>query len=717
MKQVFTKQGDIVVEDVPLPECNPSEILVANKFSVISKGTEIARIRGSKENLVKKVIEKKDARKKGIELVRKKGIRGALEELELRREKLLPLGYSSSGYVIKKGKNVTKFKIGDRVACGGVAYHAEVVAVPQNLVVPVPAEVSLKDASLSTLGSIAVQSLRRASCQFGEYVVIIGTGLIGSLAIQIAKAAGYIVIGIDISPIRLKLAKEFGADYVFDFYDENLLNEITVITEGHGADAAIIYASSPSSEIINHAMKMVRKRGRVVIVGSVGLELRREEMYKKELDVVMSTSYGPGRYDPLYEEKGLDYPISYVRWTENRNMKSFLQLLKEKKINVDKLVKKIYPIERATEAYAALKQEDILSVILEYQPKRFLQEEQLYISRKVHVISSSQAKTHKDVIGVGIIGVGSFARNMILPTLRKIPEFKIMALASKHGYNITSLARHYKIPYVTTNYQEILDDPQIDLVVIATRHNLHAQLAIDSIKAGKVTFVEKPLCLNENELENIISTVKAEKMPLFVGFNRRYSPFIQKIKHEITASQYDKPIIINYNVNAPFVPPESWIQDREIGGGRVIGEACHFLDLFNYLTAVQTFKDPKVTSIRIDGAQVVSNDNFTATIEWGDNALTTLTYTTLGTSTYPKEEITIFTGGNVYKIIDFKEFIHYRNNKVPYKETLKQPDKGHFNQFKKLAKFMKGEKTDLISFEDIVLATELSFIIDKKTLE
>ncbi|NHJ32230.1 MAG: zinc-binding dehydrogenase, partial [Asgard group archaeon] len=615
--------------------------------------------------------------------------------------------------VIKKGANVESYKVGDILACAGSAHHAEIIVVSEKLTVKVPNEVSLEDACFTTLGAITIQGLRRAECQFGETVVIIGTGLLGLLATQIAKVAGLQVIAVDINKLRLNKAKKLGADHVFNFYDD-VVDKIYAVTKGYGADAAIIYAASSSDEIINIAMDMVRIRGKIVIVGDIGLNLQREKMYKKELEILMSTSYGPGRYDPTYEEKGQDYPIGYVRWTENRNMQSFIEMLQQKKIKTDLLLQKTGKITDINETYEYLSKPEVISVAIEYDPKKFQKESHTITSPKISLHLATTRKD-SDKIGVGIIGVGSFTKNTILPLISKISNYQIKGLASKHGFNVSHLAKRYSADYFTSDYKKILEDNEVDLVIIATRHNLHSSMVIDSLNANKITFVEKPLCINEKELQSIISCMKKQKIPLIVGYNRRYSPCINEIRDEIIASQKISPILMDYRVNAPFIPKDNWIQDRNIGGGRIIGEACHFLDLINHLIDAEDTTSINISAMDVDNKRVVSNDNLVVSMKWSNGSVSTLTYTTLGSSNYPKEEIKILTGKKVISITDFKltEIYDTKGRTVRYNN--KQPDKGHYNQFKELAKLVKGEENHILSFNELLSATKMSFTIDKIT--
>jgi len=708
MKQVFAKGNQVVVEDVPLPVCNDNEVLIANAYSAISVGTErsIMKVKGVS---VIGVLKSTVLMKKALGYVKKKGVKEAVSAARELREAFAPLGNSSAGVVIAVGKNVTDVNVGDSVACagGGKANHAEAVAVPRNLVAKIPEGVSFEEAAFTTLGAIAMHGIRRAERQFGETVVILGVGLLGQLAVQIAKAAGYRVIAIDKRPERVDLAKKIGADLGLVLGKGDAEKEVLYYTNGIGADAVIIYAATSSSEPVNQAMKMARKKGRIVVVGDVGMELERKVFYEKELDFLISRSYGPGRYDPLYEERGIDYPVGYVRWTENRNMRAFLDLLGDKKIDVKPIIEAIFPIEEAGEAYGLIGSEKRpLGMLLKYDPSKHFGKAGEAFSAKRAVKIAPRAVEGK--INVALIGAGSFAKRILLPILLRTPEYNLKAIATTSPINAKQTASKFKAEYCTTDYREVLQDEAVDLVVITTPHNLHHRMIIDAANAGKAVYVEKPMCLSEEELDDIVKVIAKTKVPLIVGFNRRYIPLAMKAKELL--KQKHRPYFINYRVNAGYVPKSHWIQDPEVGGGRIVGECCHFFDFFNYIIESEV-ESIYALNIPVNDTTVIANDNLVGTIRWTDGSLTTLTYTALGHGDLPKERIEIYADKSSIVVDDFKNMELYG-----FKEKgirMKKQDKGHHQELVELAKFLKSEKSKIISFQECVKAMIITFKTEK----
>jgi len=714
MRQVFLKKKEVIVEDVPLPVCNENEVLVANVYSAISVGTERSVVTKGKGPSFISVLKSATLMKKALGYVKKRGVREAVSAVRELRAAFTPLGYSSAGVVIAVGKKVTDINVGDEVACagGGKANHAEVVAIPRNLVAKIPEGVSCEEASFATLGAIAMHGIRRAGRQFGENIVILGVGLLGQLAVQIAKAAGYGVIAIDKDPERIELAKKMGAGLGLIIGKNDVEKEALYYTNGIGADAVVIYAATPSSEPASLAMSLARRKGRIVVVGDVGMSLKRSLLYEKELDFLMSTSYGPGRYDPLYEEKGIDYPIGYVRWTENRNMQAFLDLLKNMKVNVKPLINAVFPVEEAREAYELIVNggKKPLGVLLEYKPSRYLTTTGKVTSAKRAVEITPRIIEGK--INVALIGAGRFAKVTLLPLMSKIPDYNLRAVCSTTGINAKEVAVKYNAEYYTTDYKEILEDENVDLVIIATPHNLHYPLIVDAANAGKAIYVEKPMCLSEEELDDIVKVIEKTKVPLVVGFNRRYAPLAVKAKKLL--GQKHRPYLIDYRVNAGFVPGTHWIQDSEVGGGRIVGECCHFLDFFNYIIESEV-ESICALGIPVNDTTVVANDNVAGAVKWADGSLATLTYTALGHGDLPKERIEIFADGSSIVIDDFKDMHLYGFGARDIR--LKKQDKGHNQQLTEICRFLRGEKSNTISFEDCVKAMRMAFETEKLTRE
>jgi predicted dehydrogenase/threonine dehydrogenase-like Zn-dependent dehydrogenase len=722
MKQVFLKAGRIVVDEVPPPVIDENGVLVANAFSLISSGTERGMVESGRENLLKKAIERPDLVKKILYKVRQEGISRTLAKVKGIIQEPKPLGYSTSGIVIEVGKNITDINVGDRVACGGAqcAHHSEINLVPRNLVVRIPESVDMSEAAFSTIGAIAMQGIRRAGRSFGETIVIIGLGLLGNLGAQISNSQGYKVIGFDLDKRRVDLAKSLGIEsYILSEVDP--VKKVIERTDGFGADAVILYVATDSSEPVNLAFDMCRQKGKVVLVGVCGLQLHREKMYKKELDFLISTSYGPGRYDRIYEEENIDYPIGYVRWTENRNMEEFVKLISQGKIRIKELISATFPIEEAINAYRFLESEEKpLAVLLKYECEKYVKKP--LTERKI--LTPVEMKKIKGKIGVGIIGAGSFVQSVHLPNLKDLRKYyHLRGVVTQHGERAKFLSQQYGIDYATTDYKELLQDSEIDLAFIGTRHNLHYPMVIDAIKSGKAVFVEKPLCLTPEELEEIRKEVAKSKIPVIVGFNRRYAPFMVAIKQML--EKQPRPYFIQYRVNAGFIPRDSWIQDPATGGGRIVGEACHFFDLFNFLVGKDVeVKDICVNSIPVNGKNVVAQDNFASSIRYNDGSLAILTYTSLGDEKLPKEKMEVFASGRVFVLNDYLSLEVYgirpEELKVPQGKIkdnriiLSVQDKGLKQELVELARFMKGETSRIIGFEEVISAMELIFDIQEK---
>jgi len=708
MKQVIVRSGAVTVVDVPPPACSDSEVLVANAYSAISVGTELNTVMGSRNYSLWNVLKNPSLIRKASKYIRKRGVKKSLSVAKEFREASRALGYSTAGIVIAVGKNITDIGVGDRVACaGGKANHSEIVSVPRNLVAKIPEGVSFEEAGFATLGAIAMHGIRRANIQFGENIVIFGVGLIGQLAVQIAKAAGCKVVAIDKNSNRVDLAVKLGADIGLVVRKHDLEKEVLCYTCGIGADAVVICAATLSSEPVNQAMRMVRKRGKVVVVGSVEMNLERPPFYEREADFLISRSYGPGRYDPLYEEKGIDYPIDYVRWTENRNMQAFLSLLKDNKVNVKLLINTVFSIKEAEKAYDLLirGEKRPLGILLKYDPSKYVPATgKIALPERTIEISP---RAVKGKINVAVIGAGGFAKGVLLPLMSKIPDYNLKALVSATEINAKQTALKYGAEYCTTDYKEVLNDEKVNLIVITTPHDLHYPMTIDAAKAGKAVYVEKPMCLTERELDEIVKVVSKTKVPLIVGFNRRYAPLSLRAR-ELLRSKHG-PYLINYRVNAGFIPKTSWVQDPEIGGGRIIGECCHFFDLFNFFIASEV-ENVGVMSIPVNNSTVVASDNVVVSVRWADGALSTLVYTALGHRELPKERIGIYANGSSMVIDDFKnmELYGFKEKSIRMKQ-----DKGHYQELIELARFLKGEKSNIISFQECVKAMKITFGVQK----
>lgn len=705
MKQVLIKRGTISVEDVPAPLIEENNVLVEVFYSLISAGTEISGIKSSGESLIKKALKSPEKVKKILEHLKAKGIRKTVSKIEQKITSATPTGYSCSGVVIQTGKNVKNIKPGDHVACagGGKAYHAEIVLVPENLTAKVPEGCSLKDAASVTLGSIAMQGVRRADVRLGENVAIIGLGLLGQLTTQLLKSSGTRVIGFDLQNDRIELAEELGLNKGMNTSRVDMVKEVMNFTNGYGVDATIITASSKNDKIVQQAMEITRKKGRIIVVGDVGLCLKRYPFYEKEIDFLISCSYGPGRYDERYEEKNVDYPYAYVRWTEKRNMEEYLKLIAEKKIDFERIVDKTYTFVDASQAYTDLKSTENrpLAIILDYNLETTREEKR---KTKIHLIPKA---TRKGRLKVAVVGAGSFAKNFHLPNLKKLSNlYSIHAIIDQIGSNAKNVANYFGATYCTTDYKEVLNDEEIAAIFITTRHNLHAQMAIETAKSGKAVFLEKPMALNQKELDELVNTLRQTGVPFMVGFNRRFSPITQKVKKII--QNRESPLIINYRVNAGYLPKEHWVYTEE-GGGRIIGEACHMIDLIRYLTEskVESFD---VSSISTKTEHILPDDNFTLTLKCTDGSLCILTYTSLGAKEFGKEYIGIYLDGKTLVINDFKILEIYGRRQ---KGSKGKQDKGHMQELVEFAKFVSRVSDAPITLEQLIETTELSFLINE----
>ncbi len=709
MKQVLIKAGTAVVEEVPAPLVGRKSILVRVTHSCISVGTEMAGVRMSGLPIYQRALKQPENVKRVLEMMRDEGIKRTMDRVMGKLSAGSATGYSAAGVVIELGEEVEGFAVGDRVACAGagIANHAEVIDVPVNLAVKIPVDLEAGIASTVTLGAIAIQGVRRAQPTLGETFVVVGLGILGQITAQMLSANGCRVIGIDLDPRRIQLALDNGMDIGINPAMENYVERVLKFTDGLGADAVIVTAATESNQVISDAMQACRKKGRVVLVGDVGLDLNRADFYKKELDFLISTSYGPGRYDPLYEEGGQDYPIAYVRWTENRNMQAYIDLLAKGKVRLGNLYHPPYPIEKAGEAYDALKGggDKPLLVLLEYPERAGLRATSVSL-RPVQVKSSK--------IRVALAGASSFAQGMHLPNMVKLRDrFALRAVMSRTGANARAVATQYEAAYCTTEYDDILKDHEIDLVMVTTRHDLHGPMVLKALHAGKHVFVEKPLALHEEEMEKVerFYDEHPDGPLLMVGFNRRFSPAMQTIS-SILANR-TTPIIANYRMNAGYIPRDHWVHGPE-GGGRNIGEACHIYDLFNCLTGTPQVEAVNAYSITPSSKQWARNDNFVATLKYADGSVCTLTYTALGDKAYPKERMEVFADGKVLVMDDYKSVTVHGGKHKGWSSAAMQ--KGQLEELKALSAALLNGASWPISLEAQLQATRLSFEVERQIM-
>lgn len=707
MKQVLIKAGKAVVEEVPAPQVGRKNILVRVTHSCISVGTEMAGVKMSGLPLYQRALKQPENVKRVLEMMRDQGVKRTMDRVMGKLSAGSATGYSAAGVVIEVGEEVEGFAVGDRVACAGagIANHAEVIDVPVNLAVKIPEDLETGIASTVTLGAIAMQGVRRAQPTLGETFVVVGLGILGQITAQMLSANGCRVIGIDLDPRRIQLALDNGMDIGINPALENYVERVLKFTDGLGADAVIVTAATESSEVISEAMQACRKKGRVVLVGDVGLDLNRADFYKKELDFLISTSYGPGRYDPFYEEGGQDYPIAYVRWTENRNMQAYIDLLAKAKVKLGNLYHPPYSIDKAGEAYDALKGggDKPLLVLLEYPERAGLR-----ITRVP--LRTAAAKSGK--IRVALAGASSFAQGMHLPNMVKLRDrFTLQAVMSRTGANARAVATQYEATYCTTEYEDILKDDEVDLVMVTTRHDLHGPMVIQALRAGKHVFVEKPLTLKEEEIAEIERFyIEQPNGPLLmVGFNRRFSPAMQAISRIL--DNRTTPIIANYRMNAGYIPPDHWVHGPE-GGGRNIGEACHIYDLFSSLAGTPNVEAITAYSITPGSKQWGRNDNFVATLKYVDGSVCTLTYTALGDKSYPKERMEVFADGKVLVMDDYKSVTVHGGKHKGWSSTAVQ--KGQMEELEALSETLLKGTAWPISLEEQLQASRVSFEVERQ---
>ena len=696
MKQLIQnlRSGELLLEEVPAPACKSGFVLVDNTFSLISSGTERATVDAGKASLIGKAFKRPDLVKMVLANMKKEGVVATVQKVTNRLETPVALGYSCCGVVRESADFENKFKAGDRVACAGQGYasHAQMVAVPQNLVVKIPENVSFEEASFTTIGAIALQGVRQAQVQIGEKVCVIGLGLIGQVVCQILKANGCGVLGIDMNDTAVKLAQNCGIDKALTRNDEKLMNEAAAFTGGFGFDKVIIAASAKSEDPVVLSTEILRQKGVMVVVGDVKMDIpRNPHFYRKELELKISTSYGPGRYDPLYEEAGIDYPYGYVRFTENRNMETFLGLVARGALNLKALINKIYPFAEAKQAYEVVLNGTggVAGVLLKYADS--------VPGRQNEPVSVNTSPVKK--INIGFIGAGNFAQAYLLPHL-KGENISLDTVVNASGMSSKSVAKRFGFNKASTNPGDVLNNAQINTVFIATRHDSHGDLVLRALKAGKNVFVEKPLTLSEQELQEIQSVYKGQSI-FTVGYNRRFARISHKIKGEVAA-----PVITNIRVNAGSIPDAHWTQNAEIGGGRILGEVCHFVDLMIYLS--RSLPQKVWASSVSQTGRWRSDDNVVINIEFANGSTGVITYTAMGNAALPKERVEVFSGGNAWVIDDFKGGNFYKNGQL---SKFPNNGKGHKEEIEHFLESVKFGKPNPIPFEQLIATSQTTFKI------
>ncbi|WP_430399253.1 bi-domain-containing oxidoreductase [Flavobacterium sp.] len=689
MKQIIQsfKTGQTILEEVPAPQVARGTVLIQTTRSLVSLGTERMLVEFGKSNLISKARQQPDKVKQVLDKIKTEGLMPTLEAVFNKLGEPLPLGYCNVGKVIAVGEGVSEFKVGDRVASNG--QHAEFVSIPKNLVAHIPDNVTDEQAAFTVIGSIGLQGIRLLNPTLGETVVVTGLGLIGLLTAQLLVANGCKVIGVDIDESKLALAKQWG---IIPFNPKNgdVVKFVEENTNGVGADGVIITASAKTDEIISQAAKMSRKRGRIILVGVIGLNLSRAEFYEKELSFQVSCSYGPGRYDENYENRGIDYPLPFVRWTEKRNFEAILQSISSGKLQVNEMITEVIPLDDYMKIYGEIGSSKSIASILKYN-------ETETVPQNTIQLKEANYSDQKGVIG--IIGSGNFTKMTMLPAL-KGSGANYKYIASKGGVSGTAMAQKHGFSHSTTNVEDVLKDSEVDLVLITTRHNLHSSMTVKSLEAGKHIFVEKPLALNSSELDAVIAAQQSSGKTVMVGFNRRFSPHAEKMKSLLGTSQMN----VIATMNAGNIPANVWVHDMLVGGGRIIGEACHFIDLITYLTGSKV----KAVCMNAMGVNPEENtDNATILLKYENGSTGVINYFSNGSKAYSKERVEVYSQERTLIMDNFRKTEGFGFKGFSKLKT--KLDKGHKNQFHKLITQTKNGGSALIPFDEIVNTTKASF--------
>ena len=711
MKQLLqdARTGELKVAEVPAPQLLPGCVLVRVAASLVSAGTERASSEFASKNLLAKAKARPDLVRDVLAKMQRDGLASTLQTVRSRLDQPQSVGYSSAGVVVAVGDGIADINVGDRVACAGAGFavHAEFACVPRMLVAKIPegressahvsCSISYEEAAFGTVGAICLHGIRTAEVALADTVAVIGLGLLGQITIQLLKAAGCRVFGLD--PLRQRAALALGSGTEAACTGAREFRDLCFQkTGGVGVDSVLITAETPSSEPVNLAAELVRDRAIVVAVGTVGMDLQRKLYYEKELDFRISRSYGPGRYDVAYEQKGRDYPIGHVRWTEARNLAAFLQFIAEGKLNLPSLITHRFPMEQAKRAYdliAGSTGEPFLAALITYAGAESGIAPNLSERIPVAAVAPSAGS-----IGLGVCGAGSFAQSTLLPTLKAIPGVSFIGVCNATGPRSRNAAEKFGFSYCSNSEHELLQDPKIKAVLIATRHNLHASQSLAALRAGKAVFCEKPLCLNESELAALVGASTEENAPLLmVGFNRRFAPMAIQLKQFL--SQIHEPLAIHYRVNAGYIPAEHWVNDPEQGGGRILGEVCHFVDFLCFLAGACPIE---VQAQTVGNPGQYSMDNVVASLKFANGTLGTISYFANGDKSAAKERVEVFGGGSVAILEDFRRLELFRNGRKQITRARWAQDKGHKAEMQAFVDALRG-KTPPIPFEQVVGST------------
>ncbi len=714
MKQVLqqVRGGDIEVVDVPSPKLLPGCVLVRTAASLLSVGTERASSDFARKNLLQKARMRPDLVREVWNKIRRDGIASTVAAVRSRMDQPSAPGYSSAGTVVAVGEGVTDIQSGDRVACAGAghAVHAEIACVPRLLLARIPSdsEVSFEHAAAATVGAVALHGVRTAAVQLGDVVGVIGLGLLGQLTVQILKAAGCRVVGMDIDQGRVDLALRLGADAASSS-STSFSDDCMQLSGGRGADAVLITAQTPSSDPVNLAAEVARDRAVITAVGTVGMSLERRTFYEKELDFRVSRSYGPGRYDAAYEQKGVDYPIGYVRWTETRNMEAFLRLLADRKVDIGALITHRFTIDEAHSAYeliAGASREKFLGVLITFPPSA---------AETTRVIAEAEKTTARATanasVAIGLLGAGAFATGTLVPAIKQVGDVSLVGVCAANGSHSQHTAKKFGFRYSAADDDTLMNDHTINTIVVATRHNLHARQVVAALHAGKHVFCEKPLCLNEDELRDIVRVYEEQSSSsplLMVGFNRRFAPLALRLKAFLR--EIHEPLALHYRVNAGFIPADHWLNDPEQGGGRIIGEVCHFVDFLTFLVGAAPVE---VEARGLANPGKYSNDNVISSLRFADGSEGTISYLANGDKSYSKERIEVFGGGAVAVLEDFRRLETVSQGRKQIFRSLLGQDKGHRGEWKAFVDAVRSGADSPLALAEIVTTMLATFALEE----
>jgi predicted dehydrogenase/threonine dehydrogenase-like Zn-dependent dehydrogenase len=710
MKQLLQNlnNGETLIIDVPIPQVQPGMALVRTHASLVSAGTERMLVEFGEKSLLRKALSRPDLVRQVVDKARREGVFSTLEAAYNRLDQPMPLGYSSSGVIESIGNGLQGFKVGDKVACagGGYAVHAEYALVPQNLLSLLPELVDFESAAFTTLGAIALHGFRLSQAQIGETVGVIGLGLLGQLAVMIACASGCQVFGVDLDESRVKLANQIGAVAVLR---PSAGESAQAFSRGRGLDNILICADTTENDPVELAGEIARDRGHVVAIGAVGQTLPRKIYYTKELSFINSRSYGPGRYDPTYEESGQDYPIGFVRWSEGRNLEAFVNLLADRRVDVKPLISHRYPIDEAPAAYELITgklKRPFLGVLLTYSDagKNTVTKQVVNQPR----VKSSLPVVRVKNVSLGVLGAGNFANAVMLPTLKKIPAIELVSITSGSGLHAQYASRKFSFKYTAANENELIQDPQVNTVSILTRHHQHAEQIIHVLQAGKHVFCEKPLAITPEQLAKIeLQLLNTDVSPLLmVGFNRRFAPMARHLKEFIGTLR--EPLVATYRINAGSLPLSHWTQDPEQGGGRIVGEGCHFIDFLTFLVgAVPT----KVTAQSLPDDNRYREDNVVISLDFPDGSVGSVFYLANGDKSFPKERIEVFSGGKVAVLDDFRTLELVSHGKRQFIRSYLRQDKGHLAEWEAFARAIVAGGPPPIPYDQIFGVTKATFAV------